>query len=53
MGGKVLETYTEKTLKKGARNLASAVKDIRNGVKTAELKEKYDADTIKLAKTIV
>ena len=52
MGGKVLETYTEKTLKKGARNLASAVKDIRNGVKVAELKEKYDADTIKLAKTI-
>ena len=56
MGGKVLETYTEKTLKRGIKegqkNLASAVNDIRNGIQPAELRKKYSADTIKLAKTI-
>jgi len=52
MGGKVLETYTEKTFKAGGKSVVSAVNDIRNGMKPAELKKKYSADTIKMAKTI-
>ena len=52
MGGKILESYTEKAEKKGAQKVVAAVKDIRDGVKPAELKKKYSAETIKLAKTI-
>lgn len=52
MGGKVLELYSEKKLKEGEKNLASAIKDVRSGMKPAELKKKYNADTIKLAKAI-
>ena len=60
MGGQVLELYSEKVKriaeKEGKRNgqikLTEAVKDIRNGIKPAELKKKYDAETIKLAKSI-
>ncbi len=52
MGGKVLETYTEKTFKAGGKSVVAAVNDIRKGVKLAELKKKYSSDTIKMAKTI-
>ena len=52
MGGKVLELYSEKTEKRARREMANCIKDIRNGVKSAELKKKYNADTIKLAKAI-
>lgn len=52
MGGKILESHTEKAMKQGEKNLASAVKDIREGLTATELKKKYSADTIKLAKTI-
>jgi len=52
MGGKILESYTEKTERKAKKEMVAAVKDIRDGVKPAELKKKYSAETIKLAKTI-
>ncbi len=52
MGGKILESFTEKAEKNGAKKVVSAVKDIRNGIKTEDLKKKYSAETIKLAKTI-
>ena len=50
MGGKILETVTQKSFREGGKAVSSAVKDIVNGVKTAELKKKYDSETIKLAK---
>ena len=52
MGGKILESFTEKTERKAKKEMVSAVKDIRKGVKTEDLKKKYSAETIKLAKTI-
>ena len=52
MGGQILKSYTEKTFKAGEKNVVSAVNDIRKGVKPAELKKKYSADTLKLARTI-
>ena len=52
MGGKILESFTEKTERNGQKKLADAVKDIRKGVKPEELKKKYSADTIKMAKSI-
>ena len=50
MGGQVLELYTDKVEKKVEKRLAEAIKDIANGVKSSELKKKYSADTIKIAK---
>ena len=52
MGGKILETYTEKTFKAGGKNVVAAVNDIRSGMKPAELKKKYTADILKMAKSI-
>ncbi len=52
MGGKILESFTEKTERKAKKEMVSAVKDIRKGVKTEDLNKKYSAETIKLAKTI-
>ena len=52
MGGKVLETYTEKTERRTRKEMADAVKDIRKGLSSAELKKKYSAETIRVAKTI-
>ena len=53
MGGKVLELYSEKKLREGKKEIVSAVKDIRNGLKPAELKGKYSSETIKMARSIV
>ena len=52
MGGKILESYTEKTEKRIRREMANAVKDIRKGLTAEELKKKYSAETLKVAKTI-
>ena len=52
MGGKILESFSEKERRAGEKGIVSAVKDIRNGVKTSELKKKYSEETIKRAKTI-
>ena len=52
MGGKILDTFEEKTRKESSKMIYSAVKDIKNGVKSAELKSKYPADIIKMAKAI-
>lgn len=53
MGGKILESYTERTEKNAQKKIVEAVKDIRKGLNSAELKKKYSADTIRLAKSIV
>ena len=50
MGGKILETYTEKTEKRTRKELVNAVNDIRNGLSSAELKKKYSTETIKAPK---
>ena len=52
MGGKILESYTEKTEKRTRKELINAVNDIRNGLSSAELKKKYSTETIRAAKTI-
>jgi len=52
MGGKVLETYTEKTEKRARKEIHAAAKDIRNGLSSVELKKKYSAETIRVAKSI-
>ena len=52
MGGKILESFSEKKIREGEKGIVSAVKDIRNGLKPAELKKKYSPETIRLAKTI-
>jgi len=52
MGGQILESFSETKIKEGQKTLVAAVKDIRNGVKPAELKKKYSAETIRMAKTI-
>lgn len=52
MGGQLLELHTDKVKRQAKKELADAIKDIRNEVKPAELKKKYPADTIKLAKSI-
>lgn len=53
MGGKILESYTEKTRRNSQKELANAVRDISSGVEPAELKKKYDAETIKNAKDTI
>ena len=53
MGGKILESFSEKKIKEGSKLVYSAVKDIKNGVKSSELKSKYPADVIKMAKNII
>ena len=53
MDGRILDTFEEKTRKECLKMMYSAVKDIKNGVKSAELKSKYPADIIKMAKSIL
>lgn len=50
MGGKILESFSEKERKKGKKELSAAIKDIASGMKSADLKKKYSAETIKEAK---
>lgn len=50
MGGKILETFSEKKAREGKKELTAAMKDIVNGVKPAELRKKYNSETIKMAK---
>ena len=52
MGGRILDTFEEKTRKECFKMLYSAVKEIKSGIKSAELKNKYPADIIKTAKAI-
>ena len=52
MGGKILESYTEKTEKRARKEMADCIKDVRNGMTSSELKKKYTSDTIRLAKAI-
>ena len=56
MGGQILELHSEKVKRiakeEGQKELAEAIKDVRNGLKPADLKKKYSSETIKLAKTI-
>ena len=52
MGGKILESYTEKTEKRARKEMLEAVKDIKNGMNSASLKKKYSSETIKIAKAI-
>ncbi len=37
IGGKILESFSEKKIKEGSKLVYSAVKDIKNGVKSSEL----------------
>lgn len=53
MGGKILESFTEKTERNGKLKVANAVKDIGKGINSAELKKKYDAETIKIARDTI
>ena len=53
MGGKILESYTEKTERRTRREMTNAVKDIAGGMKMSELKKKYSAETIKSAKETI
>jgi len=53
MGGKILESFTEKTERNGKLKVANAVKDIGKGINSAELKKKYDAETIKIARDAI
>ena len=53
MGGKVLETFSEKKIKEGSRMVYSAAKDIKSGMKSADLKNKYPTEVIKMAKSIL
>ena len=56
MGGQILELHSEKVKRiakeEGQKELAEAIKDVRNGLKPADLKKKYSSETIKLAKPI-
>ena len=53
MGGKILESFSEKKIKEGSKLVYAAAKDIKNGVKSSELKIKYPAEVIKMAKNII
>lgn len=46
MNGKILPSLEETIQKRVRKELVSAVKDIRNGVKLEELKKKYSDETI-------